>query len=415
MTDSDATAVAESPPYYDPYDFDIDENPYPCFRRLRDEAPLYYNDKYDFYALSRYEDVLNASKDWQTFSSARGTVLELLDLPPEQIPQMMIFMDPPQHDRMRRLVSRGFSPRQIGRLEQRTREIARELLAPFRPGDSLDLIDDYAAPFASMVIGELAGVPREDLHIVRQWGEDQLTLEEGKDKFQGAKTMTADADSEVAAARRDVWSYFKELIEKRRSEPQDDMISAVVASEIEEEGGEVRPLDDRELLDFIGLLSGAGTETVSRLMGWAGVYLPGHPDQFEEIRADLSLLPGAIEELLRIEPPSPVQARITTRPIELYGTELAAGTKILLLTGSAGRDERQYDDPDRFDIHRNAKHVTLGQGVHFCLGASLSRLEARVALEELIAKFTTWEPDIANARRIHTSTVRGYRHLLVKV
>jgi cytochrome P450 len=193
------------------------------------------------------------------------------------------------------------------------------------------------------------------------------------------------------------------------------MISAVIASEIEAEGGAVRPLDDRELLDFIGLLSGAGTETVSRLMGWAGVYLPRHPDQFEQIRNDLSLLPGAIEELLRIEPPSPVQARITTRPTRLHGRELAAGTKMLLLTGSAGRDERQYDDPDRFDIRRNAKHVTLGQGVHFCLGASLSRLEARVALEELIARFTTWEPDTANARRIHTSTVRGYRHLPVKV
>ncbi len=415
MTDSDAAATTESSPYYDPYDFDIDENPYPCFKRLRDEAPLYYNDKYDFYALSRYGDVLGASKDWQTFSSARGTVLELLDLPPEHIPQMMIFMDPPQHDRMRRLVSRGFTPRQIDRLEPRTRDIARELLAPFRPGDTFDLIDDYAAPFASMVIGELAGVPREDLHIVRQWGEEQLTLEEGDDKFKGAKTMTADEDSELAAARRDVWSYFKELIERRRREPQDDMISAVVASGIEEEDGEVRPLSDRELLDFIGLLSGAGTETVSRLMGWAGVYLPAHPEQFDQIRADLSLLPGAIEELLRIEPPSPVQARITTQPTRLHGTELAAGSRVLLLTGAAGRDERQYAAPDHFDIHRGAKHVSLGQGVHFCLGASLARLEARVALEELIGKFTGWEPDIENSQRIRTSTVRGYRHLPVRV
>lgn len=415
MTDSDTAAMTESPPYYDPYDFVIDENPYPCFKRLRDEAPLYHNEKYDFYALSRYEDVLAASKDWQTYSSARGTVLELLDLPPEHIPRMMIFMDPPQHDRMRRLVSRGFTPRQIDRLEPRTREIARELLAPFAPGDTFDLIDDYAAPFASMVIGELAGVPREDLHIVRQWGEDQLTLEEGDDQFQGAKTMTADADSEIAAARRDVWSYFNELIEKRRREPRDDMISAAIASEIEAEGGELRPLSDRELLDFIGLLSGAGTETVSRLMGWAGVYLPGNPDQFDELKVDFSLLPGAIEELLRIEPPSPVQARITTRPARLYGTELAAGSKVLLLTGSAGRDERQYADPDRFDMRRGAKHVSLGQGVHFCLGASLSRLEARVALEELIRKFTTWEPDLDNSTRIHTSTVRGYRHLPIRV
>ncbi|NQX88655.1 MAG: cytochrome P450 [Halioglobus sp.] len=415
MTNTDATAVSGSPPYYDPYDFDIDQNPYPCFKQLRDHAPLYYNEKYDFYALSRYQDVLGASKDWQTFSSARGTVLELLDLPAEHIPQMMIFMDPPQHDRMRRLVSRGFSPRHINRLEQRTRELARELLAPFQPGDTLDLIDDYAAPFASMVIGELAGVPREDLDIVRQWGEDNLALKEGEDAFQGAKTMAADADSELAAARRDVWAYFNELIEKRRREPQDDMISAVIASEIEGDGGGGRPLEDRELLDFIGLLSGAGTETVSRLMGWAGVYLPEHADQFAAIRGDLALLPGAIEELLRIEPPSPVQARITTASATFYGTEIPAGSKLLLLTGAAGRDERQYHDPDRFDIRRDAKHVSLGQGVHFCLGANLARLEARVALEELIARFPTWEPDIATAQRIHTSTVRGYRHLPVRL
>ncbi|MDX1733578.1 MAG: cytochrome P450 [Halioglobus sp.] len=400
--------------YYDPYSFEIDEDPYPYFKRLRDEAPLYYNEKYDFYALSRYDDVLAASKDWKTYSSARGTVLELLDLPPEHIPRMMIFMDPPQHTRMRNIVSRGFTPRHIARLENRAREIARELLAPFGPGDTFDLIQDFSAPFASMVIGELAGVPREDLDIVRQWGEEQLTLEEGEEAFRGAKTMAAEAGSDLARARRDVWQYFKELAGLRRAEPQDDMISAIIASEIEEEG-EARPLDERELLDFIGLLSGAGTETVSRLMGWAGTLLPAHPDQFAQLRGDFSLLPGAVEELLRIEAPTPVQARITTRPVTVHGTVLPVGTKVLLLTGAAGRDERQYAEPDRFDIHRGAKHVSLGQGVHFCLGASLARLEARVALEELITRFGGWVPELDGAERIHTSTVRGYRRLPVKV
>lgn len=401
--------------YYDPYSFEIDENPYPYFKRLRDEAPVYYNEKYDFYALSRYEDVLEASKDWNTYSSARGTVLELLDVPPEHLPQMIIFMDPPQHSRLRRLVSRGFSPRHINKIEAQVRGIADRLLAPFEKGDTFDLVQDYSAPFASMVIGELAGVPPEDLDILRQWGEDQLTIEEGDEGFQSAQVMKGEGDEGAITARTNIGEYFKTLAAKRRAEPRDDMISAIIDSEVEDDDGDNRPLTERELLDFIALLSGAGTETVSRLMGWAGTYLPAHPAQFDAIKADRSLLPGAVEELLRIEPPSPVQARITTAPVELHGQALPAGSRVLLLTGAAGRDERQYVAPDTLDIYRNPKHVSLGQGVHFCLGANLARLEARVAIEALLDKFGGWTPDLENAERIHTSTVRGYRRLPVSV
>ena len=400
--------------YYDPYSFEIDDNPYPCFRRLRDEAPLYYNEKYNFYALSRYQDVNAASKDWETFSSARGTVLELLDLPLEDVPQIMIFMDPPRHDRLRRLVSRGFSPRQIDRLEGRLREIAGGLLAPYSRGDTFDLVQDFGAPYASMVIGELAGVPPGDLPILRQWNEDQIQLDEGENSFRGAKSLAREGDAEKIKARQDVWAYFKDLAQQRREQPKNDMISAIIASEIEHDG-EVRPLDEAELLSFIGLLSVGGTETVSRLVGWAGVYLPRHPDQLAALVDDFSLIPGAIEELLRIEPPSPVQARVTTRPVTLYGTALPVGSKILLLTGAAGHDERQYADPERFDIHRHPKHVSFGQGVHFCLGANLTRLEVRVAFEELFKRFPSWTVDEANAERLHTSTVRGYKRLPIRV
>ena len=400
--------------YYDPYSFEIDENPYPCFKRLRDEAPLYYNERYKFYALSRYEDVNAASKDWETFSSARGTVLELLDLSSKDLPQIMIFMDPPRHDRLRRLVSRGFSPRQIDRLEGRLREIAGELLAPYSHGDTFDLVQDFGAPYASMVIGELAGVPPEDLPILRQWNEDQIQLDEGEDSFRGAKSLARKGDAEKIRARFNVWEYFKALAQKRRKRPENDMISAIIASEIEHDG-EIRPLDEAELLSFIGLLSVGGTETVSRLVGWAGVYLPRHPDQLAAMVNDFSLIPGAIEELLRIEPPSPVQARVTTRPVTLYGTTLPAGSKILLLTGAAGHDERQYADPERFDIYRHPKHVSFGQGVHFCLGANLTRLEVRVAFEELFKRFPSWTVDEANAERLHTSTVRGYKRLPITI
>ncbi len=401
--------------YYDPYSFEIDENPYPYFKRLRDEAPVYYNEKYDFYALSRYADVLEASKDWHTYSSARGTVLELLDVPPENLPQMIIFMDPPQHSRLRKLVSRGFSPRQIDRIETQVRDIARRLLAPFAPGDTFDLVQDYAALFASMVIGQLAGVPSEDLDILRQWGEDNLTIEEGGDSFKTAEVMKGKGDADALARRTNIGDYFKSLAQKRRSEPQDDMISAIIDSRIEGDDGQTRPLTERELLDFIMLLSGAGTETVSRLLGWAGTYLPAYPEQFDAVKADRALLPGAVEELLRIEPPTPVQARVTTADVTLHGQAVPAGSRVLLLTGAAGRDEREYADPDRLDIRRHAKHVSLGQGVHFCLGANLARLEARVAIDELLNKFGGWAPHPDRGERIHTSTVRGYRRLPVTV
>ncbi len=400
--------------YYDPYSYDIDENPYPYFKCLRDEAPLYYNEKFNFYALSRYDDIDAASKDWESYSSARGTVLELLDLPAEQIPQMIIFMDPPQHDRLRKLVNRGFFPGRIAELEPRMREIAAELLEPYRSGDTFDLVQDFAGPFSSMVIGALAGVPEEDRHIVRQWNETGLQLKEGEEAAEGMKLLIDAAESGKRGRRIDMHAYFRDLAKERRENPQDDMISAIIGSQIED-GDAVRPLDDTEVMDFIALLSSAGTETVSRMVGWAGVYLPEHPDQMADMVADRELIPGAVEELLRIEPPSPVQARVVQRPVTVHGQKLEPGAKVLLLTGSAGRDERQYEDPDRFDIRRNPKHVSLGRGVHFCLGAALARMEGKVALDELLTRFPNWTVDYDNAERMHTSTVRGYLRLPIKV
>lgn len=414
MTVQETQPAAAVPLYYDPYSFDIDEDPYPYFKRLRDEAPVYYNERYDFYALSRYRDVDEASKDWKTFSSARGTVLELLDIPAEHLPKMIIFMDPPQHDRLRKLVNSGFYPRRIAQLEQTLRALARELLEPYGPGDTFDLVQDYAGPFASMVIGALAGVPEEDRHILRQWNEAGLQLQEGESAAQGMKTLLKAAKSGGEHRQVDMHQYFRSLAQARREQPQDDMISAIIAARIDD-GEDTRPLENREILDFIGLLSSAGTETVSRMLGWAGTYLPAHPEQMAALVREPSLIPGALEELLRIEPPSPVQARVTQRELTLHGQTLPTGARVLLLNGSAGRDEREYEDPDRFDIHRNPKHVSFGRGVHFCLGAALARLEGRVALEELLRRFPTWEVDESGAERMRTSTVRGYLRLPVRV
>jgi cytochrome P450 len=397
---------------YDPYSFEIDKNPYPYFKRLRDEAPLYYNEQYNFYALSRYADVNEASRDWETYSSSRGTILELIDMDPAFLPKMIIFMDPPQHDRMRKLLSRGFAPGQMAKLEGRIRQLVCEILDAYQPGDSFDLVQDFAAPMASIVIGELAGIPAEDRAIVRQWNETALQVKEGDAAAHVFKNRKAGV-RDVGAMN--IQDYLKQLIASRRAAPQDDMISAIIHAKIEEDDGDMRPLDDQEILDFVGLLAGAGIETVSRFMGWAGYYLPEHPEQLEELVKDAALIPAAIEELLRYEAPSPVQGRVLMKTVTLYGKTLEPGTKILLLTAAACRDERQYKNPDALDIHRNAKHVAFGQGVHFCLGAALARLQARVALEELLKRFPTWKVDKNKVEQVHTSTVRGYRRLPITV
>ena len=397
---------------YDPYDYELDADPYPMWRRLRDEAPLYRNDQYDFWALSRFRDVYDSSVDWPTFSSARGTVLELLDVPVEHIPHNMLFMDPPEHDRLRRLVSRGFTPSRIAALEPRIREIASGYLDEFAPGDRFDFVQDFGAKLPTMVIGSLLGIPEQDQDRLRHLSDAGIHLEEGDT----ASVNFKDLDTGVTPApRAQVEEYVRGYIRDPMSTDEGGVIRAIMSSEVAGEDGELRPLTEREVLDFSSLLIAAGNETVARLLGWAGWLLPRHPEQMAKLAANRDAIPAAIEELLRFEPPSPVQARVTTRPVKMHGVTLDPGAKVLLLTGSAGRDEREYERPDEFDIDRVPKrHVAFGYGVHFCLGAALARLEARVALEEVLTRFPTWEVDVEAAERVHTSTVRGYRRVPIQ-
>jgi cytochrome P450 len=397
---------------YDPYSYEIDEDPHPVWKQMRDVAPLYRNDRFDFWALSRFEDVHHASADWRTFSSSRGTVLETLDIPPELLPQFMIFMDPPQHDRLRKVVGRGFSAKRIHELEPRIRELAVRYLDRFSPGDSLDFVQDFGAKLPMMVIGSLLGIPEADQDQVRIWSDEGLHLDEGETSANTFKNL------ETGDFRGgDITEYYASFLEWKRKNPGDDLVDVILDSQIENDDGTTRPLSDREILDFIGLLAGAGNETVARLLGWAGFLLPRYPDQLALLSSDPSTIPPAIEELLRFEAPSPVQARVTLKPTELHGTELEPGSKILLLTGSAGRDEREYPgNPDELDITRKApRHVSFGYGVHFCLGAFLARNEACIALEEFVKKFPTWTVDEDKAERVHTSTVRGYHRVPITV
>jgi cytochrome P450 len=391
--------------YWDPYDEDIERNPYDTWRRMRDEAPVYRNDKLDFYALTRFADVEAAHRDPQTFSSAHGTVLEIMG-PDMSSTGQMIFMDPPDHTSLRQLVSRAFTPKRVAALEDRVRELCAELLDPFVGQRELDYVEDFGDHLPSMVISSLLGLPREDQRQVRRMIDGIFHIEPG---------VGIVNDTSITASLQ-VAEYIGVQLAKRVDDPGDDLLTALVQAEITDDEGVVRRMTERETIEFAMLLFIAGTETVGRLLGWAAVTLADNADQRKELAADSSLLPKAVEELLRYQAPSGTQGRWTTRDVQVHDTLIPKHSKVLLLTGAAGRDERAYADPDRFDIHRSGQpHVSFGYGIHFCLGAALARLEGRVALEETLKRFPEWEVDHNRAERLHTSTVRGYTKVPILV
>jgi cytochrome P450 len=384
--------------YWDPFDTEIDTSPYDVWRRMRDEAPAYRNDTYDFWAVTRYADVHAASRDPATFSSAKGTVLELMgsDL---GAGGMIIFMDPPEHGSLRALVSRAFTPRRISALEDRIRAICAELLDPLVGAGGFDYLADFGAQLPSKVISSLLGVPASDQPKVLHLIDTLFWVEPGVGMINDVSF----------AARIELFEYISEQLAECRRQPREDMLTALTQVELGE-GSERRVLTDDEAVQFALLLVSAGTETVARLLGWAAVVLDTHPDQRAELAADPGLTANAVEELLRFEAPSPVQGRWTTAEVMLHGVTIPHDSKVLLLTGSAGRDERAYPDPDRFDIHRRFdQQISLGVGTHYCLGAALARLEGKIAIEETLARFPTWQVDHDRAVRLHTSTVRGYK------
>jgi cytochrome P450 len=384
---------------YDPYDYEIDADPHPVWKRLRDEAPVYYNERLDFYALSRFNDVLAAHLDPATFSSAHTTVLEMMGEDIVELAQtMMIFMDPPAHTRYRKLVSRAFTPRHISGLEPRIRELATGFLDEFVDADGFDYVADFGARLPVMVMAALLGAPREDEDQLRQWTDDMLHIEPGEVMGQHANFL-----------RREVTDYWQALFDDRRKHPRDDIVSDLMAADLEEGDGSTRGLTDQELHAFIGLLEGAGNETVARFLGWAATGLDRFPDQRRLLAGDASLIPNAVEEIVRWEAPSPIQGRWTLTDVEMHGTVIPKASKVALLTGAANRDERMFPAPDVIDVRRPiARHVAFGYGIHFCLGAALARLEGRIALEETFKRFPTWDVDWDRCEMVHTSTVRGY-------
>ena len=390
-------------PYWDPFDAAMDANPYAVWQQLRDHAPVYRNERYGFWALSRYDDVEAAHRDPVTFSSAHGTVLELMGDEPLDTP-MMIFMDPPEHTQRRLLVSRAFTTRRINALEPHIRELCRSLLARWHPGEPFDLVESFGAQLPSLVITELLGVDLADRTMVKDWIDELFHIEPGVGMVNDRSFLAA----------VNLHQYLAGQLARRRTEPSDDLLSALVQAEVEAEDGSVEALSDDEAAWFANLLITAGTETVGRLIGWAAVVLEDHPAQRRRLASDPALIPNAVEELLRYEAPSPVQGRFTTADVTLHGVTIPARSKVLLLTGSAGRDERRYPDADTFDIDRRFdRHVSFGSGIHFCLGAALARLEGRIAIEELLRTRPDWTIERSAAMRLHTSTVRGWSRLPV--
>jgi cytochrome P450 len=393
------TVTDASDVYYDPYEVVIEADPYPVYRRLREEAPFYYNEKYDFFALSRYEDVERGLVDHRTYISGRGGILELIKADIQMPPGVLIFEDPPLHTAHRRLLSRVFTPKKMNALEAQIRQYCVNALEPIVGSDRFDFVADLGRQMPMRVIGMLLGIPMEDQEKVRDRVDADLRTEPGQpQKFTEGKLATGE--------------IFADYIDWRADHPADDLMTDLLRAEFEDETGTTRRLTRQEVLTYTSVVAGAGNETTARLIGWTGKVLAEHPDQRRELVADPSLIPNAIEELLRFEPPAHHTARYVARDAELYGQRVPAGSAMMFLNASANRDDRRFPDGDRFDVRRQVgSHLGFGYGIHFCLGAALARLEGRIALEEVLKRFPEWDVDYDHIKMATTTTVRGWETL----
>jgi cytochrome P450 len=382
---------------WDPWDPAFFADPHPTFRRLRDEAPLYRNDEHDFWVLSRFADVERGLKDPVTYSSAKGDILELIQADLEIPPGTVIMEDPPDHTEHRKLMSRVFSPRKVAALEPEIRRFCAQCLDPLVGTGRFDLIEDFGSQMPTRVIGMLFGIPEEDQAAIRERTDANLRTRQGE-KMQPGTSFVNRA--------------FAEYVDWRVEHPSDDLITDLMQATFTDRDGERRTLTRDELLTYISVIVGAGNETTSRLIGWTGSLLAEHPDQRRDLVEDPSLVPATIEEVLRYEPPGPFVARYVTTEVEVHGRVVPAGSSMVFLVAAANRDHRRWRDPERFDIHRaSLSHLSFGYGIHFCLGAALARIQGRIALEELLKRFPTWDVERESAKLSQTSTVRGFETL----
>jgi cytochrome P450 len=382
--------------HYDPFAYETHQNPYPIYKALRDEAPAYYNEQLDFWALSRYEDVRNALIDHQTFCSGQGFLLE--DIGEMALP-MVLGMDPPDHTRVRGTISRALTPRRVSALEGPIRRLARALLDQFAPSGQCDIIADFAAILPMTVISELLCVPEADRDGLRSWADDMVHREDG---VKGLPQKGMGAGAKIVA-------YFEEMLQHRAAAPGDDLLSPLLEAE---RSGEITHL---ELLAFCFLLIIAGNETTTKLIGNMIYQLSLHPAQRQRLIADRRLIPNAVEEVLRYESSTHMMARTLTRDVELHGQRMHKGKKVAVILASANRDERHWINPEVFDVTRDtAGTLAFGFGIHHCLGASLARLEGSVSLQEIMARIPDFVVVEDGLERVHSGNVRGFSRVPIR-
>jgi cytochrome P450 len=385
--------------YWDPWDPETNAHPYDLFRRMRDEAPLYHNEQHDFYAVSRADDVEAAFVDHRRLINGRSSILEFIQSGMAFPPGMFIFEDPPQHTKHRGLLSRVFTPRRMLDLEPAVRNLCARILDPFVGSDGFDFVKDYAALVSSQVIGMLLGIPEDDQAAVREHTESN--------QHEGRRDVDpANFEGE----------YYANYVAWREEHPSDDLMTSLLNVEFEDEHGVTRKLTRQEVLTYVTLLSGAGNDTTAKLIGWSGKLLADHPDERQLLVEDPSLIPDAVEELLRYEPPGMQNARYAVEDVEFAGGVVPAGKAVATIMASANHDERRFADPERFDVRRRPTGVmTFAFGTHFCLGAALARLQGRVAIEELLKRFPEWTVDEEHSVLQVTSTTRGWDSLPIFV
>jgi cytochrome P450 len=391
---------------FHPYAQEYFDDPYEVYSRMRVEAPLYYDEAEDFYALTRHEDVAAALKDCEGFSSSRGCDLGMVrsSEPPQK---SIIFMDPPDHRHMRSLLNKAFTPRAIQSQRDTVIELIEHYLGKVDP-DNFDVVQDFSGPFPVEVIARMAGVPEEYRQQVRHWIDASLHRKPGQIEMDD-DNMQANIDSGV---------YYYGLVQERRANPQDDMISRLIAAEIPDDKGVLRKLDDIEITGFTLLLGGAGAETVTKLVGSAVVEFARHPEQWQKLLDDRSKIPAAVEELLRYVGPVQYNVRYTLKEVTVPSGTIPAGKPVFLMKGAANRDPEAFSDADIFDIDRDrtqAQNLGLGYGIHSCLGAALARMETALALEHLLDFMPRYEVDFDGLQKVHMQNVAGYSNVPVKV
>jgi cytochrome P450 len=391
---------------FDPYSTEFFANPHAIYRRMRTEAPVYYHEELDFYALTRYEDVTAAHRDFQTYSSAGGLDLAMVQSG-EPPPPAILYMDPPEHGRMRGLVNKAFTPRAVAAQRETVIEEIQQCLSRADPR-RFDVVQDFSGVFPGEVITSMVGVPADYRAQFREFVEEALRYQPGQ-SAPGETTVTMMLN---AAA------YCYNLVQERRAEPKDDMISALIAAEIERENGEKTSLQDDEITLFAMLVGGAGTETVTKLVANAVAAFARHPEQWRKLHDDRTKISAAVEEVMRYDSPVLYVVRRTVKDVTLHGVTIPAGKPVLLCGVAANRDPDVFTDPDTFDIdrdHKPAAHLALGYGVHSCLGAALGRMETAIALEHLLDFMPRFEVIWEESQRVNASTVAGWSHLPVKV